>query len=93
MWFRFGKGAFRPGDFVMYSNGGDRHNGPVEIGVVKSVCDDGCFVAYNLGDTVAKTPFECLIPILNDYAMKGLVVRAEQLGREFYDLSEDCEVW
>lgn len=93
MHFTFGKGAFSPGDFVMYSNGGDDHLGPVEIGVVKKVCEDGCFVAYHLGDTVAKTPFRCLIPIGNDYAVKGLVERAEQLGRKFDGISDGCEVW
>ena len=93
MRFGFDAGDFSPGDFVIYSNGGDSHDGPVEVGVVKRVCADGCFVAYNLGDTVAKTPFDCLIPVLNDYAMKGLVDRSEQLGRKFDGLTEGCEVW
>ena len=91
--FSFTREAFRPGDFVVYSNGGDDHIGPVEIGVVKRVCEDGCFVAYHLGDTVAKTPFRCLIPIENDYAMYGLCRRAAQLGKELGDLSEGCEDW
>lgn len=91
--FSFTREAFRPGDFVVYSNGGDDHMGPVEIGVVKSVRDDGCFVAYNLGDTVAKTPFRCLIPITNDYAMYGLCCRAAQLGRDFDGLAIGCEDW
>ena len=91
--FSFTREAFNPGDFVVYSNGGDKHIGPVEIGVVKRVCDDGCFVAYHCGDTVAKTSFNLLIPITNDYAMKAFVQRSEQLGRKLWGLSDGCEDW
>ena len=93
MVFDFGYADFKPGDFVVYANGGDSHIGPVEIGVVKKVCDDGCFVAYHLGDTCAKTPFWCLLPIRNGYAARGLLERSEQLGIVYDGLSEGCETW
>lgn len=93
MLFDFGRDDFASGDFVIYSNGGDDHCGAVEIGVIKKVCDDGCFVAYNLGDTCAKTPFRCLIPISNGYAVNGLLQRSVQLGRHYDGLSEYCEEW
>ena len=91
--FSFGKEDFAPGDFVIYSNGGDAHSGPLEIGVVKKVCDDGCFVAYHLGDTVAKTPFRYMLPIVNQYAIYGLLERSAQLGRKYEGLSIRCEDW
>lgn len=91
--FNFGPDDFKPGSFVVYFNGGDRHVGPVELGVVKSVHDDGCFVAYSTGDTVAKTPYDCLLPVWNCYAVKGLVERAEQLGCKMWGLADGCESW
>lgn len=85
--------SFKPGDVVLYSRNPEDPASHVEIGVVKSVKEDGVFVAYNTGDTCSKTPFRCLRPIENDYALKALIARAEQLGREFWDLAEGYEDW
>ena len=93
MRFELGWMDFRPGDFVVYCNGGDLHVGPVEVGVVKKVCEDGCFVAYHAGDTVAKTPYWCLLKVSNGHVMPALVERARQLGAEMWGLSEGCEDW
>ena len=51
---------FKKGDLIIYVNG-DRY----EIGKVKRVCDDGCFVYYHSGETASKTPYDCMHPILN----------------------------
>lgn len=84
---------FKPGDIVLYSRNPEDPTSHVEVGVVKSVREDGAFVAYNTGDTCAKTPFRYLKPIENDYALKALITRAEQLGKEFWDLAEGYEDW
>ena len=91
--FGFDSSCFYPGQFVVYANGGDNHVGEVEIGVVKRVCDDGCFVAYNTGDTCAKTPYGVLVAVKNSFVAKALVQRSEQLGAEQWPLSESCEDW
>lgn len=93
MRFDFRRDDFEVGQMVAYFNGGDDHVGPIEVGVVKSLRDDGAFVAYSVGDTCAKTPYRFLIPIGNSYAVEGLVQRMEQLGYKTWPLSEGCEVW
>ena len=89
----FGIDDFKSGDLVAYFNGGHAHVGGIEIGVVKEVTEHGCRVAYHLGDTTAMTPFECLVPVTNAYAAKGLVERMEQLGVGLFGISPDCEDW
>lgn len=93
MKFGFTRKDFEVGGFIAYFNGGDDHVGPIEVGVVKRLCDDGAFVAYHVGDTVAKTPYDIMVPISNSMTVKGLVFRAEQLGARFMELPEDAEVW
>ena len=91
--FGFGREDFSVGQLAVYCNGGDAHAGPVEVGVVKSLREDGAFVAYGVGDTCAKTPYSMLLPVGNDFAAKGLAQRMDQLGRETWGLSEGCEAW
>lgn len=88
----------KPGDFavgmmVVYASGGDTHHGAVEVGIVKSIHPDGCFVAYGTGDTCAKTPYRCLIPVGNTYALGALAERSRQLGFDVWGLAEGCEDW
>ena len=85
--------TYQPGDFVLYFRKPGDRDSDIELGVVKRVTEHGCYVAYHLGDTCAMTPFQHLRPLKNDYAVKGLLTRAEQLGRHFWELSEDCEDW
>lgn len=83
----------RPGDFVAYIRNPKKPD-HIELGVVKSVRANGCFVAYNLGDTCAMTPWDHLVPIANGYATRGLVTRSEQLtGRTLDDIAPECETW
>lgn len=89
----FGPGDFGRGDVVAYFRGGDAHSGPIEIGVVKRVTEHGCFVAYGTGDTVSMTPFRCIAPVSNGYALPALSERRVQLGAESWGLSEGCEDW
>lgn len=93
MRFDFGKDDFTVGQMVVYCNGGDEHVGAVEVGVVKSLRDDGAFVAYGCGDTCAKTPYGCMLPVSNSFAVEGLAQRMNQLGYGTYPLSDGCETW
>lgn len=43
-----------------------------EIGRIKSLRDDGAFVFYHCGDTAAKTAYDHLLPITNDYCITGV---------------------
>lgn len=55
---------FQEGEYVVYQNG-DRY----EIGLIKSVMEDGAFVWYHDGNTAAKTPFDCMHKLINGYTI------------------------
>lgn len=55
---------FNEGEYIIYQNG-DRY----EIGKIKRIVDDGAFVWYHDGDTAAKTPFERMHKIANEYVI------------------------
>lgn len=57
--------AFRCGDLIIYQNGDS-----YEIGKIKRIISGGAFVWYSEGDTAAKTPFDCMHPIINAYTVK-----------------------
>lgn len=65
---------FREGQYIIYVNG-DRF----EIGRIKSLHADGAFVAYHEGETGAKTPYDCMHPIQNEYTIKET-----SLGGEYF---------
>ncbi|MDO5329037.1 MAG: hypothetical protein Q4E88_02900 [Coriobacteriia bacterium] len=55
---------FREGEYFIYKNGDS-----YEIGKVKKVCEDGCFCYYHTGSTAAKTPFDCMHKLKNEYVL------------------------
>ena len=55
---------FNEGEYIIYQNG-DRY----EIGKIKRIVDDGAFVWYHDGDTAAKTPFERMHKIANEFVI------------------------
>ena len=67
-------GDLRTGDYIIYVNG-DRY----ELGRIKSITDDGAFVAYHNGETGAKTPFDLIHKLKNAYCIKETT-----LGGEFF---------
>ena len=83
----------KAGQYIIYRNG-ERY----EIGKIKRVTEDGAFVYYSEGDTAAKTPFECMHPLTNEYVIKETSLGGEQLtiqpkrGRWIYceDSMADC---
>ena len=55
---------FKVGEYIVYRNG-DRY----ELGKIKRITDDGAFVYYHEGDTAAKTPFNCMHKLANEYVI------------------------
>ena len=55
---------FKEGEYIIYRNG-ERY----ELGRIKRITEDGAFVWYSDGETAAKTPFDCMHKIINDYVI------------------------
>ena len=53
------------GEYIIYQNG-DKY----ELGRIKSIKDDGAFVAYHEGETGAKTSWEDMHKLINEYCIK-----------------------
>ena len=64
----------KTGDYIIYVNG-DRY----ELGRIKSITKDGAFVAYHEGETGAKTSFDLMHKLINDFCIKETT-----LGGEFF---------
>ena len=56
---------FHVGQYIVYCNG-ERY----ELGRIKALCDNGAFVAYHEGENEAKTPYDLMHPLSNEYAIK-----------------------
>ena len=56
---------FKVGEYIIYQNG-DRY----EIGRIKHIADDGAFVWYHEGATAAKTPFDCMHKLVNEFTIE-----------------------
>lgn len=67
---------FREGQYIIYHNG-DKY----EIGRIKSLREDGAFVAYHGGETGAKTHYEDMHPLVNDYCIEKTT-----LGGGYFEL-------
>jgi len=55
---------FKEGQLIVYHNG-DKY----EIGKIKQIVSDGAFVYYSCGETAAKTPFDLMHPLVNEYCI------------------------
>ncbi len=55
---------FHEGQYIIYQNGES-----FEIGKIKRLTENGAFVCYSCGETSAKTPYDCMHPIVNDYVI------------------------
>lgn len=64
----------KTGDYIIYVNG-DRY----ELGRIKSITEDGAFVVYHEGETGAKTSFDLMHKLINDFCIKETT-----LGGEFF---------
>ena len=63
---------FKEGEYIIYRNGEQ-----YEIGRIKRITDDGAFVWYSNGETAAKTPFDCMLKIVNAYTIKQTLLGGE----------------
>lgn len=52
------------GEYIIYQNG-DKY----ELGRIKSLREDGAFVAYHEGETGAKTPYSHMHKLINRYCI------------------------
>lgn len=68
---------FKKGDYIIYINGYT-----IELGRIKSLTYDGAFVCYSDGETAAKTPFDCMYPLLNGYAITETTLGGETFKQE-----------
>lgn len=55
---------FYEGEYIVYCNG-ERY----ELGQIKTITEDGAFVWYSSGETAAKTPFDCMHKLVNEYVI------------------------
>ena len=90
-------GFFSKGDLVVYAPvDADGLIYKCEIGVIKSINEERqtAFVAYDTGDTCANTDLCHLLKVQNDYAVRALAERMEQLGHpKLWSLADGCEDW
>ncbi len=66
---------FEVGEYIIYQNG-DKY----ELGRVKSLREDGAFVAYSDGETGAKTPYDHMHKLVNRY-----VIEKTSLGGGYFE--------
>ena len=72
------KADFVVGEYVIYANGETLDEGTTfEIGRIKSLRDDGAFVAYHEGETGAKTPYHRMHKLTNAYCVKETTLGGE----------------
>jgi hypothetical protein len=55
---------FKEGQLIIYCNGST-----YQIGKIKRIVNGGAFVYYSCGETAAKTPFDAMHPIDNEYVI------------------------
>lgn len=55
---------FKEGQLIVYVNGDS-----YVIGKIKRIVKDGAFVWYSFGETAAKTPFDLMHPLVNEYCI------------------------
>lgn len=56
---------YKVGQYIVYHNG--EH---YELGRIKTLCPDGAFVAYHSGEAGAKTPYDMMHPLVNEFVIK-----------------------
>lgn len=68
---------FKEGQYVVYHNESTDH---YELGRIKTLTEDGAFVAYHSGETGAKTPYDLMHPLINEF-----VIQKTLLGGLYFD--------
>jgi len=60
-----GMSEYKEGQYIIYQN-----ESRFEIGKIKRLTPTGAFVWYSSGDTAAKTPYDCMHPLENEYVIE-----------------------
>lgn len=63
---------YRVGEYIIYRNG-EKY----ELGRIKSLREDGAFVAYHEGETGALTPYSHMHKLINRYCIKDTTLDGE----------------
>jgi hypothetical protein len=66
---------YKVGQYIVYHNG-DRY----EIGRIKRLCSNGAFVCYSEGETAAKTPYDLMHHLVNEYCIQKTI-----LGNNYFN--------
>lgn len=72
---------FKEGEYIIYHN---KSTGYYELGRIKSLREDGAFVAYHSGETGAKTPYDLMHKLVNAF-----VIEKTSLGGMYFDEVEE----
>lgn len=62
---------FREGQYVIYHN---ESTNLYQLGRIKTLTEDGAFVAYHSGETGAKTPYDLMHSIGNDFVIQKTIL-------------------
>lgn len=68
------KDNFEEGEYIVYVNG-EKY----ELGRIKTLREDGAFVAYHEREIGAKTPYHTMHKLINNY-----VIESTSLGGEYF---------
>ena len=72
---------FKVGQYIIYVNGNH-----YELGRIKTLHPDGAFVAYHSGETGAKTPYDLMHPLVNEF-----VITETLLGGGYFERMGETE--
>lgn len=73
------------GEYIIYRNG-EKY----ELGRIKSLREDGAFVAYHEGETGAKTPYDCMHKLINGYCIKETLLGGDYFRAEQPEPQKKC---
>lgn len=71
---------YKVGQYIIYHNG-DHY----ELGRIKTLHPNGAFVAYHAGETGAKTPYDMMHPLVNEF-----VIEKTMLGGSYFEWEEQA---
>lgn len=71
------KDDFKEGEYIVYVNGDN-----YELGRIKTLQENGAFVAYHEGETGAKTPYDTMHKLINAYAIESTSLGGEYFQRK-----------
>ena len=74
------------GEYIIYQNG-EKY----ELGRIKSLREDGAFVAYHEAETGALTPYDHMHKLINRYCIKDTSLGGDYFKADTPQTEESCE--